>query len=199
MMKSWLTLLLVLALVGCGKPELRALHSGSTVLAFGDSLTAGNGVKIDEAYPAELTQMLGITVINAGVSGETTEEGLNRLPTELERHSPDLVILFEGGNDILRNHDLSKTKQNLSTMISMIKRSGADVVLVAVPRKVLFSGAAKFYLELAEEHDVALQKGIVSSLLKKADMKSDSIHFNRAGYRAVAASIRDLLEAHGAV
>ncbi len=199
-MRSVLSLLLIITLVACGGGhELTRLSDESTVLAFGDSLTAGKGVSRDDAYPAKLAQMTGVTVVNSGISGETTEEGLQRLPLALEEHSPDLVILFEGGNDILRNYNLTQTKQNLNAMINLIKKSGAEVVLVAVPRKSLFSGAAEFYEELAEEHQIPLQKSIVASLIKKPEMKSDSVHFNQAGYQAVATAIKELLEKHGAV
>lgn len=195
----YLIVLVLLLLSACGKPELHALHSGSTILAFGDSLTAGKGVVEEEAYPAHLAKMLGMRVVNAGVSGETTTQGLRRLPDELLAHRPDLVILFEGGNDILRNHDSLKTKANLDAMITLIKQAGADVVLVAVPKKSLFSGAAAFYSELAEQHDLPLQADIVSKLLKKPSMKSDSVHFNRLGYKELAVAIKQLLEDHGAV
>ncbi|MEE9336176.1 MAG: GDSL-type esterase/lipase family protein [Granulosicoccaceae bacterium] len=200
MIRSLLILILVFTLSACSKPELLTrLSDGSTVLAFGDSLTAGKGVGTDEAYPAKLAEIIGMTVVNAGISGETTKQGLQRLPKELESHSPDLVILFEGGNDILRGYDLAKTKRNLNAMINLIKQSGAEVVLVAVPPRSLFSAAAGFYTELAEEHELPLQKSIVSSLLKKSSMKSDSVHFNQAGYQAVAVAIKKLLEDHGAV
>jgi lysophospholipase L1-like esterase len=195
----YLSVFLLLLLAACGKPELAELHKGSTVLAFGDSLTAGKGVIEDEAYPARLAQMLGLRVVNAGVSGETTTQGLNRLPDVLAEHQPDLVILFEGGNDILRNQDLRKTKANLDAMIEMVKQQGADVVLVAVPKKGLFSGAASFYSELAEQHDLPLQADIVSKLLRQPSMKSDAVHFNRQGYKEVAEAIKLLLEAHGAI
>jgi len=198
MTRMCLTLVLVLLLVACGKTELTKLDENSVVLAFGDSLTAGLGVNKSDAYPAELAQMLGVTVINAGVSGETTVQGLKRLPIELETHTPDLVILFEGGNDILRNMDLTLTKQNLNAMIDLIEQAGAEVVLVAVPRKALFSSAAKLYPELAKEHDIPLQKDIVATLLKQPAMKSDSVHFNEAGYRAIAEAVKKLLEKHGA-
>jgi len=200
MMRILTSLILLFALSACGsKHELTQLSDASTVLAFGDSLTAGKGVAKDDAYPAKLAQMIGVDVVNAGISGETTEEGLLRLPAELEKHSPDLVILFEGGNDILRNYDLAQTKQNLDAMIDQIRQSGAEVVLVAVPRKSLFSGAAELYIELAEEHQIPLQKNIVAKLIKKPEMKSDSVHFNQAGYQAVAEALKDLLEDHGAV
>ncbi len=195
----YLGVLFLLLLTACGKPELLALHSGSTVLAFGDSLTAGKGVIEEEAYPARLAELLGMRVVNAGVSGETTTQGLSRLPVELAAHQPDLVILFEGGNDILRNQDLDQTKANLNAMITLIKQSGADVVLVAVPKKALLSGAAAFYGELAEQHDLPLQADIVTKLLRQPSMKSDSVHFNREGYKALAVAIKQLLEAHGAV
>jgi lysophospholipase L1-like esterase len=168
-------------------------------VAFGDSLTAGKGVTIEDAYPAKLTQILGVTVINAGVSGETTEGGLKRLPGVLKKHKPDLVILFEGGNDILRNYDLRETKTNLDAMITQIKQHGAEVALVAVPRKALFSGSAKLYSELAEQHELPLQDNIVAKLLKTPGMKSDGVHFNKAGYQAFAEAIGELLKDRGAI
>lgn len=191
---------LALILTGCdGKPQLKRLAQGDTVLAFGDSLTAGRGVSREHAYPAMLQTLIGRTVINAGVSGELTEEGLNRLPELLETHDPQLVILLEGGNDILQNRSLESAKANLSAMITLAKDQDRDVVLVGVPAKSMFATTASLYTELAEEHQIPLEKSIIGSLLKKPAMKSDSVHFNRAGYSALADAIHVLLSESGAL
>jgi lysophospholipase L1-like esterase len=94
-------LVLTLLLAGCSKPQLTPLQQGDVILAFGDSLTAGNGVKSEQAYPQVLADLTGLQIVNGGLSGETTAQGLERLPKLLDQHNPRLVILLEGGNDIL--------------------------------------------------------------------------------------------------
>jgi len=83
-------------------------------------------------------------------------------------------------------------------MIADIKAHGAQLILVAVPEKSLFSSAAPWYGELAEEHELLVQDTIVAKLLKKSSMRSDSVHFNTAGYRALAEGIHALLAENGA-
>ena len=167
--------------------------SDGTILAFGDSLTYGVGVSEDYAYPSVLSDLTGLEVINEGVSGEVTEDGLSRFSEVIFETQPDLVILLEGGNDILRGKNLQQTKHNLSSMISIAHDQGIQVVLIAVPAKNIFSSTAKFYTELAEEHDIILDRTLVASLLKDHQYKSDPIHFNKAGYRVMAESIKQLL------
>jgi len=186
-------------LVGCGnETTLRTLQPGDTILAFGDSLTFGKGVTKEQAYPAVLQTLSGQTVVNAGISGETTEEGLLRIQSELKTHDPALVILFEGGNDVLRNLPAADAKANLNEMILQIKEFGADVALVAVPERSLFSSSAPWYPELAKEHGLPLQDNIVAKLIKQRRMKSDSVHFNQAGYRALATAIHEMLKDNNA-
>jgi len=178
--------------------SLNKLSASDNILAFGDSLTYGKGTSRDSAYPNVLQSLSGQPVINAGISGETTAEGMRRLPKLLEKHDPGLVILFEGGNDILQNLPQSSTKANLNSMINTIKTHGSQLVLVAVPEKSLFSSAAPWYGELAEEHNLLVEDSIVAKLIKKPAMKSDSVHFNAAGYRALAEAIYTLLNENGA-
>jgi len=193
------SLLAFVVLTGCGGGDaLEKLKPGDTILAFGDSLTFGYGAAPSTAYPAVLEEMTGLNVINAGITGETTEQGRERLPKLLDEHDPTLVILFEGGNDILHRMPEDHTKANLDRMIRDIKAHGAQLILVAVPEKSLFSSAAPWYTELAEEHDVPLEGSVVSRLLKKPEYKSDSVHFNEDGYRIVAESIHEVLAENGA-
>lgn len=188
-----------LALSGCDDAvPLTKLQPGDTIVAFGDSLTFGKGVSNTAAYPAVLQNLSGHTVVNAGISGETTAQGANRLSSVLNAHNPALVILFEGGNDVLRNLDKSETKANLDKMILETQAFGAQVVLVAVPEKSLFSSAAPWYKELADQHGLLLQGDIVAKLIKKPAMKSDSVHFNAAGYKALAEAIHTMLKDNGA-
>lgn len=198
----WLLPLLfsIITLTGCGKEAtFTTLPIDATILAFGDSLTFGKGVSKTDAYPAVLQTLISRNVMNAGISGETTSEGLLRLPELLNSETPDLLILFEGGNDILRNQNLTVTKSNLDSMIRLAKKMNIPVVLIGVPKKSLLGKTAGFYAELAEEHSIPLEDSIVGKLLRQSSMKSDSVHFNVAGYAALAEAISELLKKHGAV
>jgi acyl-CoA thioesterase-1 len=191
---------MLMLLVACsGEKSLEPLASDATIVAFGDSLTDGVGASKGKAYPDVLSELTGLEVINAGVSGEVTAEGVQRLPLVLETHNPQLVILMEGGNDILRNLNQAQTKANLSKMIEMIRLSGAEVVLMGIPEKNLFSDSAGFYEELAREHKVVFDGETMSDLLKTRSYKSDSIHLNNQGYRVLAETIYELLQEQGAL
>lgn len=98
-----LMICLACILMGCESSRLEPLKEGDVILAFGDSLTVGVGTQKQNSYPSVLARLTGTTVINAGVSGETTAEGLVRLSRLLDEHRPGLLILLEGGNDILRS------------------------------------------------------------------------------------------------
>lgn len=187
----------LLLLQGCGGPKLEAIPPSGTILAFGDSLTAGYGVNEAQSYPTVLAELSDRTVINAGISGETTSEGLARLPGVLAETNPDLVILLEGGNDILRNQDLSQTEANLSAMIELAESQGVEVVLVGVPNRL--AKVASFYKDLAEDHEVVFAPDLIGTLLREESYKSDAVHFNAQGYRLVAEELHELLDERGAL
>lgn len=150
LVRRCVTGLLCLLLAACGEPGFRPLAAGETILAFGDSLTEGRGVNPAQSYPSVLASLSGHPVINGGVSGELSQAGRARLPALLAEHRPALVILLEGGNDMLRGSGEGALKANLAAMIEAVQGSGAQVLLVAVPRKSLFADGAPLYGELAE-------------------------------------------------
>ncbi len=189
----------IFILQGCDDTKLSPLHEGSTILAFGDSLTFGVGVSKPNSYPSVLSELSGRTVFNAGVSGEVTADGLLRLPTVLDQTEPNLLILLEGGNDILRNSDLRQSKNNLAEMIEIAHGRGIEVVLIGVPEKKLFSDVAPFYRELAEEYELVFEDDLISDLLHKNQYKSDRVHFNQLGYQKMAEAIYKLLDEKGAL
>jgi lysophospholipase L1-like esterase len=191
-----LALLLAILLFGCSKsPEnLEPLAADAVILAFGDSLTHGTGAGDGEDYPSQLAELSGLTVINAGVPGETSDRGLARLPELLETHRPDLVILWHGGNDILQNRNLANTEQNLREMITHIRDLGADVLLISVPTKSLFLGTEALYPRIAEEEKVALLDDVLASILRDSDLKADSVHPNGDGYRKISEAIYTIIQ-----
>lgn len=198
MTKIWLGLVCVacLFLQACSGPKLEPLSVNADILAFGDSLTYGKGAHEGGDYPAVLSGLTGLSVINAGISGETTTQGLSRLSDLLEQVSPQLLILLEGGNDFLRNTAADITKANLAKMIELAQARSIPVILIAVPQKSLFLTDASFYSELAKTYGVILIEDTLSELLKSPSMRSDRIHLNNKGYQALAEAIHvNLLEA----
>jgi lysophospholipase L1-like esterase len=181
------------------RTALEPLAEDAVILAFGDSLTAGVGAKPGNAYPDVLQALTGRRVVNAGVSGETTSGGMRRLPALLSEVSPDLVILMQGGNDILRSQSPQAIRDNLAAMIEMVRAAGAQVVLVGVPGRMLFNDSAAFYDELAEQFGIPLVDGELASLLRDNRYKSDPIHLNAEGYALLAGAIHEALVGHGAL
>jgi acyl-CoA thioesterase-1 len=196
--KFYFILCAALLLVSCGAPKLGLLEKSDVIVAFGDSLTVGVGTNRENSYPSVLSRLTGLAVVSEGVSGETTSEGLRRLPSVLEKHKPALVVLLHGGNDILRNQSQQQAQENLDQMIQMIKAAGSQVVLVGVPEKSLFSSSAKLYKNLAEKHDLAFEGKVVGYLMRSPSKKSDPIHFNAAGYKELAEEVYTLLVTNGA-
>jgi len=198
--RLWM-LLFVALLAGCGgkTPPLTKLGPNDVVLAFGDSLTYGTGAAEAESYPAVLGTLIGRNVVRAGVPGEVTEQGLQRLPSALETYKPKLVLLCLGGNDMLRKLDDGRTSANLKQMIATIRASGAAVVLLGVPKPALFGGPARFYGEIAQELGVAYDGDIITGVLRDNGLKSDPIHPNAQGYRKIAEQVAALLKKGGAI
>jgi acyl-CoA thioesterase I len=170
------------------------LDKDSVVLAFGDSLTHGFGASGSTSYPAYLQQKSGLKVINAGINGEVSEEGLLRLPTYLQQ-KPDLVILCHGGNDILQKLPHEDLKKNLTQMVRLIKDSGAEVILVAVPDFHIFGfGTLSLYDEVADEEGILLEDDVLTHIELNRALKSDYVHPNAKGYEKMADAFMKILK-----
>jgi len=190
-------------LPACGdssQTSLRSLSSDAVILAFGDSLTFGTGADHQtESYPAILTELSGRTVINAGVPGEVSREGLARIETLLTQHQPQLVLLCHGGNDLIRKLSESELRQNLTGMVERIRAHGAEVVMLSVPKPGLFLKAAPVYQEVAHALQVPLENDIIPDIESDTALKADPIHPNARGYRLLAERMHELLSQSGAL
>jgi len=193
-------ILAVFVIVACQKPvRLPVLAKSDVVVAFGDSITYGIGAGPQESYPAVLEQIIGRRVVNAGISGEVTAEGLSRLPQILEQEKPALLILCHGGNDYLRRLGREKTADNIREMIRLAKQNGAAVVLIAVPGLSFSVSPEPLYKDIAKEFKIPLEEKTLSDVLSDNSLKSDLIHPNAAGYRRLAEAVASLLKKSGAI
>lgn len=200
--RSVIIISLIALLSACGddKPALSPLAPNATVLAFGDSLTFGTGAhSATESYPFILAELTGLTVINEGIPGEVSRDGLERLAEVLEETQPSLVVLCHGGNDIIRKLGQVQLKNNLESMIKLIQSSGAEVVLIGVPNFNLMLNVPDLYPDLAESYSLPIELTIMPKLERSPRLKSDQIHPNAAGYRLMAERIRTLLIESGSL
>lgn len=195
----YLWLLISLAACGDSTPQLAQLPDDAVILAFGDSLTYGTGANKNESYPVILEKIINHKVVNAGVPGELSMQGLKRLPKLLDKHLPKLLILCHGGNDILRREDLAEAEANIRQMISLAENRSIPVVLLGVPKFGLFLSSAKLYASIAENTDVLFIENLLPDILSDASMKSDSVHPNNIGYRKMASTLADALRDAGAL
>lgn len=162
-----------------------------TVLVLGDSLSAGFGMDVGDTWVAMLETRLnregyGYRVINASISGDTTGNGLRRLPRALMLHQPDIVIIELGGNDGLRGLSIDVMHDNLAAMIAKARDSGALVVLagILIPPNYGEDYAGEFaavYAQLAKEQELPLIPFFMAGVaLDPKMMQADGIHPNVA-------------------
>ncbi len=189
---------LILLTLSNKSTNMNILLQHNTILAFGDSLTYGYNTQPSKSYPTVLSNLTGLKVINAGINGETSDEGLQRLPKLLEDKSIKLMILCFGGNDIIQRKSIASIKNNLKTMINMAKIKKIDVLLVSVPNLSLFGlSPLELYEEVAEEENIPLVSGVLADILSNPALKSDQIHPNALGYKQMADKIYENLKENG--
>jgi acyl-CoA thioesterase-1 len=163
--------------------------SPPTVMVFGDSLSAGYGVDVDQSWAALLQARLAAQgyehrVINASITGETTEGGVTRIASALESFSPELVILELGGNDGLRGFPTSRMQENLSKIIESSRASGALVVLLGIRIPTNYGqrytqAFENVYRELAAQHGIPWIEFFMEGIALNPElMQDDGIHPN---------------------
>lgn len=184
-MRKILVLLVVLVSGGVGASE------PPTILIFGDSLSAGYGIEVDQSWVTLLQARLGEQgyehrVVNASISGETSEGVAARIDAALETFSPALVILELGGNDGLRGFPPGRMRANLDTVITKSAASGADVVMLGIRIPPNYGqryteAFENVFRELADEHGIPWIEFFLEGVALDAElMQADGIHPNAA-------------------
>ncbi|HVE72223.1 MAG TPA: arylesterase [Thermoanaerobaculia bacterium] len=188
-MKRLLVALLLLLFAACA-PRVKNLDSrGTTVIAFGDSLTAGYGAGEGEDWPTRVSASTSVPIINAGVNGDTTESALERLEDDVLARDPRIVVVGLGGNDYLRGIPLEATEANLRQIVSRIHERRAMVVLLGFRFPSLNANYEAMYERVADEEECLLVERTMKGILTDPKLKSDQIHPNAAGYAVMAERI----------
>lgn len=184
-----------LPVVGLQPAALAAIASETVIIVMGDSITAGLGVQLEEAYPALLEARLraeghAVRVVNSGVSGETTAGGLRRADF-IARQKGDIVIVALGGNDALRGIDPAAAAVQLESIINILAQSGARVVLAGMyaPHNLGSAYVGSFdamYPALAKKYALPLVPFLLEGVaLDPALNQPDGIHPTPAGQRII--------------
>lgn len=173
-------------------PAVAATPEPPVIVVLGDSLSAGYGIEISEGWVNLLSQRLasegyGYRVINASVSGETTQGGLARLPRVLSAHQPRVVVIELGGNDGLRGLPLQVSRANLAKAIELARGARARVLLVGmmIPPNYGPKYGDQFrdmFTSLAKQYSVPFVPFLLDGVALHPDlMQSDGIHANARG------------------
>ncbi len=173
--------LLLLALPG------KTLANEQKILVLGDSISAAYGMSLEQGWVAKLASHLedrdpALSVVNASISGDTTEGALRRLPPLLETHRPEVVIIELGGNDGLRGYPLRLLKDNLAGMVDLSQQSGARVIIVQMEIPPNYGtrytdGFRNAFASVAESTDSTLAPFLLDGVATRPElMQPDGIH-----------------------
>jgi acyl-CoA thioesterase-1 len=174
------------------------------IVCFGDSLTAGFGTEPGEGYPEQMQRLLdaqgyNYRVVNAGISGETTKDGVERVDRVIARH-PQIVVLEFGGNDGLRGLPLEQTKSNLATMIERLQGAGVQVALAGITLPPQYgpdyiTKINAMYPALAKQYHVRLLPFLLTDVYNvPGDMQEDGHHATAKGNKQVAVTVEKFLQ-----
>jgi len=179
----------LLAFAACGRNNTwkitNAYPQGVAVVALGDSLTSGYQMAPGESYPEQLSARIGRPILNRGVSGDSTAEGLARLERDVLDENPRIVIVGLGANDMLRRQPIDPAFANLRAIVDRIHAKGALVVLLGVDGR-LYGDWGPRYRALARETGCVYVPDLLDGVFGDPRLMYDQIHPNAKGYAKIA-------------
>jgi acyl-CoA thioesterase-1 len=180
-------LILVCLFSGCARSDITNLESnGKNIICFGDSITVGFGAENGQDYPTALAKMINLPVVNAGLNGDTSNEAIRRIETDVLSKDPLLVIVEFGGNDFLGKRPLEETMKNIEEMIKIIQARGAIVAIADIGNIMVMGNYGKEFRHLSKKYGAILIPGILNGIITDPELKSDVIHPNSKGYQLIA-------------
>jgi len=172
------------------RSNVQKVTKDGPVVFFGNSLTAGVGAGEGEDFPTLVARELNLkNTINAGVSGDTTEEGLARLNTDVLDKNPSLVIVELSGNDFLRQVSANETIKNLDSIVKQIHESGAAVLLIHIKFPLRYSDYQTGFKQIAKKYKAAVLWNALDGIEGNPSLMADEVHPNAAGYKILASRV----------
>lgn len=154
------------------------------VVAFGDSLIYGIGAESSDNFISKLSYAVGQPIINLGIPGNTTADGVLRLNTLISLN-PSIVIVLLGGNDYLKRVPVQETFSNLDTIVSELKKREIVVVLLGIQGGVLSDPFDKEFKNLAKKYNIDYIPNVLSGIIGNSKLMSDAVHPNADGYQKI--------------
>lgn len=176
-----------------GKPTITNFpNNNQTIVAFGDSLTAGYGAPAGTGYPEVLARKIGRPVINLGLSGDTAAHAPERLEAAL-RENPYMVLIEFGANDFMRQQSRQKAVDSVAYIVDQVQSFGAIAVIVDTGGPGM-SEYTKAYKQLAKEKNALFVPGIMKGIFFHKKYKSDQVHPNAQGYAKIADKVHKVIK-----
>lgn len=163
------------------------------IVALGDSLVYGYGSTMGNDFIGVLEKQTGREIINMGINGNTTADGLARVDTVIAL-KPSVVIVLLGGNDFLRKVPVEQTFSNLDMIVEKLQESGAVVVVLGIQGGVLSDPFSKQFEALSERRGTLYVPNVLAGMIGNQSLMYDTIHPNDAGYKKIADKVLPVLE-----
>ncbi|MDD3729839.1 MAG: GDSL-type esterase/lipase family protein, partial [Endomicrobiaceae bacterium] len=177
---------------GCAQKAAIQPKLEKTIVCFGDSLTHGTGASNGETYPYFLQKFTNLTVVNAGVHGDTSQQGLDRID-EIFQFKPFMVLIEFGANDFFRKIPTAVTKKNIESIVDKIQASGATAVILCTEDNQL-PELRRILVEISNDKNAPILSGILNEIWTDRTLFADDLHPNSAGYKIVAEKVYERIK-----
>jgi acyl-CoA thioesterase-1 len=172
---------------------------GEAIVFFGDSVTAGHGLRTDQAFPALVAERLGsnasdaLYIVNAGKNGDTSADALARVERDVLALNPRVVFVEFGGNDFRQKVDKQETLNNIDGIVSRISASGSIVVVLEIRIGLLRGKYSAGYKDICDRHGALFIADFMSGVLGNRKLTIDGIHPNQKGHEIIADRVMEEL------
>ena len=166
---------------------------GKTIIVFGDSLVQGVGATTGNDFPSLLSYKIGAPIINMGVAGDTSSDGLARVES-VNAQDPKIVLVLFGGNDFLRKVPVKKTFKNIDDIVVKLQDKVAVIILLGIKGGLLLDSYDEYFEEIVENRGTLYVPNVLEGIFGHSNLMADSIHPNDGGYKKIADKIYPVLK-----